>query len=183
MPKYARVDWDRIRSELLAGKGVAELAEKYGVVAQTISNKASKERWELGKTKAAILAEVAEGKAKEIEVVVEEIGARLKGASLRTRVRMAEQVEAVLEELEGVAGMNVLTKSRCLASLAQTAEKVHRWSGEATGEGMERLKTAAINMRLIKTSPEQLRSLAKAKRGVVAGEAGCVGGQSQEAAG
>src|SRR6266446_9647837 len=101
MPKYARVDWNRIRSDMLAGMTVAELSEMNGVAEQTIRNKACVEKWEVGQARAAILAEVAEGKAKEIELVVEEIGARLRGASLRTRVLMAEQVEAVIKGLEG----------------------------------------------------------------------------------
>jgi hypothetical protein len=73
----------------------------------------------------------------------------------------------VLEELEVAPGMNALTKSRCLSSLAQVAEKVHRWSSEQTSEEMTRLKTAAVNLELIRTSPEQLRLKAKEKRGVV----------------
>jgi hypothetical protein len=179
MPKYARVDWNRIRSDMLAGMTVAELSVMNGVAEQTIRNKACVEKWEVGQARAAILAEVAEGKAKEIEVAVEEIGVRLRGASMRTRVKMAEQVEAVIGELEGTPGMNALTKSRCLASLVAVAEKVHRWSSEPTSEEMLRLKTAAVNLELIRTSPEQLRLKAKAKRGVVEE----MGRGSQEASG
>jgi hypothetical protein len=170
MPKYARVDWNRIRSDLLAGMTVAELSEMNGVAEQTIRNKACVEKWEVGQARAAILAEVAEGKAKEIELVVEEIGARLRGASLRTRVRMAEQVEAVLEELEGASGLSALSKSRCLSSLAQVAEKVHRWSSEPTSKEMLRLKTAAVNLELIRTQPWQLRELALKRKAALAGE-------------
>src|SRR6266446_10153212 len=98
MPKYARVDWNRIRSDMLAGMTVAELSVMNGVAEQTIRNKACVEKWEVGQARAAILAEVAEGKAKEIELAIDQIGSRLRGSSLRARVKMGEQVEKVLEE-------------------------------------------------------------------------------------
>jgi hypothetical protein len=105
---------------------------------------------------------VAEGKAKEIEIAVEEIGSRLKGSSLRAKVKMAEQVEVVLKELEEAKGMKALARARVLGALAVVCERLHRWSSEPTGEELERMKNAAINISLIRTSPEQLRLKARA---------------------
>jgi len=85
----------------------------------------------------------------------------ISNVNLRTRVLMAEQVEAVIKELEGAPGMSALSKSRCLSGLAQVAEKVHRWSSEPTSEEMSRLKTAAVNLELIRTQPWQLRERAR----------------------
>jgi hypothetical protein len=70
--------------------------------------------------------------------------------------------------------MNALTKSRCLASLVAVAEKVHRWGSEPTSEELARLKTAAVNIALIRTSPQELRrhEIQKAEE---AGERGEVG--------
>jgi hypothetical protein len=163
MSGKARVDWNLVREELLSGMSVKAIGALYGMAEQTIRNKASVEGWEISESRAAILKEAAEGKAREIELALDEIGSRLKGASIRARVKMAEQVEKLLEELAESEGMGTLTKSRCLASLAQVAEKVHRWSGEPTATEMEGLKTAAVNLRLIRTSPEELRLMARRK--------------------
>jgi hypothetical protein len=38
---------------------------------------------------------------------------------------------------------------------------VHRWSSEPTSEEMSRLKTAAVNLELIRTQPWQLRERAR----------------------
>jgi hypothetical protein len=84
---------------------------------------------------------------------------------------MAEQVEKLLEELEGSEGMGAVMKSRVLSSLSTVAEKVHRWSSEPTAAEMEGMKSAMVNLRLIKTPPEELRLMAKAKKAQEAREA------------
>lgn len=163
MPARARVDWNRIREELLSGMSVKAIGALYGMAEQTIRNKASVEGWEISESRAAILKEAAEGKAREIELALDEIGSRLRGSSIRTRVKMAELTEKLLVEIEGSEEMGAVAKGRLLSSLAQVAERVHRWSGEPTGAEMEGMKSAMVNLRLIKTSPEQLRLAAKAK--------------------
>jgi hypothetical protein len=162
MSRKARVNWERIRLELLSGATAAAVGARYGIGAQTIRNKASRERWGVTETKVALLSELGREKAKEIELALDEIGARLKGSSLRARVKMAQQVEEVLTELEEDEGLGAVMKSRCLASLAQVCEKVHRWSSEPTAAEMEGMKTAAINLTLIRTTPAQLRERAHA---------------------
>ena len=163
MPARPRVDWEKIRQELMSGATAREVGERHGVRAQTVRSKASQEKWEVTEGKLAVLREHGEGKAREIELALDEIGSRLRGSSIRTRVKMAEQVEKLLEELEGSEGMGAVMKGRLLSSLAAVAEKVHRWSSEPTAQEMEGMKSAVINLRLIKTSPEQLRLAAKAK--------------------
>jgi hypothetical protein len=96
---------------------------------------------------------------------------------------MAEEVERVLRELRESEGIGALTKSRCLAALAQVCERVHGWSSEPSSQELGRLKSAAVNLTLIRTSPEELRLMAKRKRVVEEAEAGGVGGQSREASG
>jgi hypothetical protein len=167
MPARARVDWNRIREELLGGMSVKAVGALYGMREQTILNKSSVEGWQISESRAAILKEAAGEKAQEIELALDQIGSRLRGSSLRTRVRMAEQVEKLLEELEGSEGMGALTKSRVLSSLSAVAEKVHRWSSEPTAAEMEGLKTAAVNLALIRTSPEELRLMARQKAAAV----------------
>jgi hypothetical protein len=157
------VDWNRIRSGLVEGMSVKTLAALYGVVEQTIRNKASKEKWEVRESREELSKERWEGKAREIELAMDEIGSRLKGSSIRARVKMAELTEQLLKELEEAEGMGAVVKSRCLASLAQVAERVHRWSSEPTGQELEVMKGAMVNLRLIKTEPLQLRQMAKAK--------------------
>jgi hypothetical protein len=184
MGRHAKVNWHQVRSELLKGMTVGELSALYGIAEQTIWNRAHTEKWELGKAKAAILREVAEGKeGREIEVEVERLGGRMMASSLRSKVMMAEEVEWILRRLREAGGMNELTKSRCLAALAQVCEKVHRWSSEPSSEELSRLKTAAVNLTLIRTPPERLRQMAKAKSSVAQAEAGGIGGESREASG
>jgi hypothetical protein len=182
MPARARVNWNRIREELLGGMSVKALAALHGIAEQTIRNKASMEGWEVMETKAKLLRERWEGKAQEIELAVDQIGSRLKCSSLRTKTKMAEQVEQLLKELEEAEGVGAVMKSRCLASLAQVCEKVHRRSSEPTAAEMEGLKTAAVNLTLIRTRPEQLREMAREK-GIKAGKAVEVEGEGVEEAG
>lgn len=163
MPARARVDWNRIREELLSGMSVKAVGALYGMAEQTIRNKASVEGWEISENRAAILKEAAEGKATEIELALDQIGSRLRGSSIRTRVKMAQLTEQLLEEIEGSEELGAVMKGRLLSSLSVVAEKVHRWSGEPTAAELEGLKGAAINLRLIRTSPEQLRLAAKGK--------------------
>ena len=162
------MDWTRIRSGLVEGMSVKTLAALYGVVEQTIRNKASKEKWEVRESREELSKERWEGKAQEIELALDQIGSRLRGTSIRTRVKMAEQVEKLLEELEGSEEMGAVMKGRLLSSLAAVAEKVHRWSGEPTAKEMEGMKTAAINLTLIRTTPEQLRRMTQAKKAALA---------------
>src|SRR5271166_6562543 len=168
MPARPRVDWEKIRQELMSGATAREVGERHGVRAQTVRSKASAEKWEVTEGKLAVLREHGEGKAREIELALDEIGSRLRGSSIRTRVKMAEQVEKLLEELEGSEGMGAVMKGRLLSSLAAVAEKVHRWSGEPTAKEMEGMKTAAINLTLIRTTPEQLRRMTQAKKAALA---------------
>jgi hypothetical protein len=174
MSGRARIDWNCVRQELLAGKSVKALAARYGMAEQTIRNRASEERWEVRETRAELLKELSEGKVKQIELALDEIGARLKGSSLRTRVKMAQQAEQILAELEEDEGLGAVMKSRCLASLAQVCEKVHRWSSEPTAAELEGMKTAAVNLTLIRTTPAELRERAhaNAKKAREVGEAG-----------
>jgi hypothetical protein len=163
MPARPRVDWNRIRAELFKGRSVKAVSEQYGVTEQTIRNKGSKEKWELRKGKSEILRRVGEGEpVQEIEVEVEQLGVRMAGASLRSKVLMAEAAEGVLKRLREAEGINELTRSRCLVAMAQVCEKVHRWSSEPSSEELERMKSGAVNLRLIRTSPEELRRRARA---------------------
>lgn len=58
----ATVDWDKIKAEYLAGDATyAELAQKYGVSVSTLSKKATKDGWVLGRKK------VGERVAKKVE--------------------------------------------------------------------------------------------------------------------
>jgi hypothetical protein len=75
---------------------------------------------------------------------------------------MAEAAEGVLKRLREAEGINELTRSRCLVAMAQVCEKVHRWSSEPSSEELERMKSGAVNLRLIRTSPEELRRRARA---------------------
>lgn len=139
------------------------MSEQYGVTEQTIRNKGSKEKWELRKGKSEILRRVGEGEpVQEIEVAIEQLGVRMAGASLRSKVLMAEAAEGVLKRLREAEGINELTRSRCLVAMAQVCEKVHRWSSEPSSEELERMKSGAVNLRLIRTSPEELRRRARA---------------------
>jgi hypothetical protein len=163
MPARPRVDWNRIRAELFKGRSVKAVSEQYGVTEQTIRNKGSKEKWELRKGKSEILRRVGEGEpVQEIEVAIEQLGVRMAGASLRSKVLMAEAAEGVLKRLREAEGINELTRSRCLVAMAQVCEKVHRWSSEPSSEELERMKSGAVNLRLIRTSPEELRRRARA---------------------
>jgi hypothetical protein len=163
MPARPRVDWNRIRAELFKGRSVKAVSEQYGVTEQTIRNKGSKEKWELRKGKSEILRRVGEGEpVQEIEVAIEQLGVRMAGASLRSKVLMAEAAEGVLKRLREAEGINELTRSRCLVAMAQVCEKVHRWSSEQSSEELERMKSGAVNLRLIRTSPEELRRRARA---------------------
>src|ERR1700730_17280180 len=104
MPARARVDWNQIREELLSGMSVKAVGALYGMSEQTIRNKSSKEGWEISESRAVILKEATEGKAKEIELALDEIGGRLRGSSLRAKVKMSGQGEKVLKELEEPEG-------------------------------------------------------------------------------
>jgi hypothetical protein len=171
MPARARVDWEKIRQELLSGWTAREVGARHGVSGQTIRDKASQEKWRVTESKLAVLREHGEEKAQEIELAVDAIGSRLRGSSIRTRVKMAEQVEKLLGEIEGSEEMGAVMKGRLLSSLAVVAEKVHRWSSEPTAAEMEGMKTAAINLTLIRTTPEQLRRMTQAKKAQEAREA------------
>jgi hypothetical protein len=185
MSGKARVDWNRIREELLLGATARAISERYGIGAQTIRNKASREKWEVTGTKAAMVAQATSSeKVASIELALDEIGSRLRGSSIRARVKMAEAVEGLLKELEEDGEMGTLTKSRVLGALAGVAEKVHRWSSEPSAAELEGLKSAAVNLALIRTTPEQLRLAAKAK-GLAGGREpkGRVEGKGVEASG
>jgi hypothetical protein len=181
MRDRSKVNWEAIRGEVLKGGTVAAVAAKHGTTHGRVAMRAQREGWDIQGARRVMLQAAVEGK--EVEVEVEALGARIRGSSFRSKVAMAEEVERVLRELRETAGMGALARSRCLASLVGVCEKLYRWDEEPTLEELGRMKNAAVNIRLIRTTPEQLRLMAKRKGGVVEGEAGGMGRQSQEASG
>jgi hypothetical protein len=175
-----KLDWERIRLEVLGGETIANVAARHGTKEGRVAMRASREGWDVNGSRRKILEVANEGKVSEIEVEIQSFWRRLRGSSMRCRAELSEQVEETLRELRNVPAV---VRSRCLTSLASVCEKLYRWGEEPTPEELGRMKNAAVNIRLIRTSPEQLRLMAKTKRGVEEPGGGGVGRQSQGASG
>jgi hypothetical protein len=158
--------WGRIREKISRGALIKEAAEEYGVSVASITMRASREGWQIqqmrDRQKGKHLA-LGEEVAREIELELDGLGARLRGANLRSKLEIAGLTERLLKELkEAGAEMGLMTRSRCLAHVASVCEKLYRWREEPLPEDPKIVP--AINLRLIRTTPEQLRQAMLAKK-------------------
>jgi phosphoglycolate phosphatase-like HAD superfamily hydrolase len=157
------IDWESIKAAVVAGESFRAVAQRYGLKVSRISMRSTRGKWkrelnEEDKQMALRREEVA----REIELELDEIGGRLRRSGLRSKTAIAEQIEKLLKELkEAGSELGLMTRSRCLANVASVCEKLHRWREEPVAEDPRTVPM--VNLRLIRTSPQELRALARLK--------------------
>ncbi len=205
--KHAAETWEKVRAAVMGGMGMKEAGELYGVGSSAVFMHAKRQGWRVKEVRKAGRGTRNVELIKRIRVKAEEVAeslAREKSEvqkhretmlvlSMASRRSLAEAIRKAMQHLSGLSEEQLLKEHRALASFANAAEALFGWRALAVVEGEAAVRevraqngerdTRAINVPLIRTSPEQLRLMARAKGGVVAGEAGGIGRQSQEAPG
>jgi hypothetical protein len=167
VPKYTPAVWEKVREDIRRGQSIPSVAKKYGMPHTTIYSRAQREKWgiselrciergrgRLGKAPERRLVQaLANVQVKEIEVELADNGERLRKCGLRTRVTIAELVEAGLEGLKSARGLSIVGYSRALAAFAAVGRIIHGWDREPVPEPW-----GAINLPLMRMTPEQMRN-------------------------
>jgi hypothetical protein len=166
-PKYTAQQWRSVKADIFEkGMPVEAAAKKHGMVPRGVQARATREGWAISEHRALErsraklgLAEplrleraLALGQVKEVELELAEHGERLRKCGVRTRLRIAELVEAGLEGLKGARGVSIVAYSRALAALAAVGKIIHGWDREPVPEPM-----GAINLPLMRMTPALLR--------------------------
>jgi len=168
------INWDEVYACLLRGEEMRSVAERLGVSESAVGMHAKRHGWMISAARKEVLAKNA------VIGVVEELSEKIKSSSERCKVAMCEQLEQIMRELVETE-MSTLLRARVLAAVMPVAKALFLWG--LAEDGHARNPSGAINIALIRTSPEQLRLMAKRKGDVVEGEAGVIGRQSRDASG
>ena len=126
--------WSKIRNDWSAGVPIKVIADAYGIKAQTIYNKKSKEQWDLPLTRAEASIKKAQDQAEsrvldyitETERSMKDILGRHK----RVSERIAALLEGVVGQIEGMeeSPQKVLHALKTASDVASTLQKNERRS-------------------------------------------------------
>jgi hypothetical protein len=117
-------------------------------------------RRRLKKEEQRLNEQLAITKSQDIEVLARK---SLVADSARTKLAVSRQVGKILNGLEEDATMSLREKARTLNARGPIIKLLHRWDAEPDLDDMQRAR-GAINLPLIHTTPEQLRSLSEGRK-------------------
>jgi hypothetical protein len=185
-------EWQAVRSLVEGEMTLKATAKKTGISYGAIQRRASYECWGLQHSKgrpklfsedriraleanldeeeAIVRAEVALGKAEDVELLARK---SLIQHSARAKVMISRRVTEILSRLEDPS-VPVRSAAQALGALAPVIKLIYHWQDEPSQAELSRMKTGMINLDLIHTSPDQLKQLAE-KRGLLSksGQAAC----------
>jgi hypothetical protein len=178
-----RLNWVQIRREILEGRTMVEVALRHGTNRARIAKRASREKWNIaaarGIEKCKGLASPGEEMARELvgmeteqKSLVREHRETMLAISMSSRRSLAEAIRKAMNYLSGLPEAELAKQHRALASLTNSAEALFGWRALAVVEGEAAARevrlangerdTRAINLELLRCSPEELRRRARA---------------------
>jgi hypothetical protein len=173
--KAKRLDWEQIKREVLGGETLAEVAARHETNVNRIAKMASREKWNIAGVRRAAAVAVSAGIALAVGKVrreVQEHRETMLVLSMESRRSLAEAIRKGLGYLSGLTEEELLKRHRAVASFSNAAEALFGWRALAVVEGEAAARevrmangerdTRAINLELLRCSPEELRRRARA---------------------
>jgi hypothetical protein len=167
-----KIDWECIKAAIVGGEPFRAVAERHGIKASRISMRSTREGWRIGEMRgiagvpATVPGQEEWRKSAALVEVREEVGkhrASQFSASLAAKGSSARILERVLRYAESLPVEEILKKHQAIGGLIRAAGMLFRWQAEEPPTTEGRLNVAAVNLELIRTSPEQLRRMKEAR--------------------
>lgn len=171
------IDWGAIKAAIVGGEPFRAVARRYGLSASTISMRSTRQKWKIREMRA-----MAEGPAEvemgvveapeewrreaammEVRAEVAEHRASQFSASLAVKGSSARVLKRIMGYVETLSVEEILAQHRAIVDLIKAAGGLFRWQAEEPATTDGRLIAPVVNLALIRTSPEQLRAMAKAR--------------------
>lgn len=169
-----KIDWEAIKAAVIGGEPFRSVAARYQLKVSRISMRASREGWRVRKLRTEVneaalaVAEAPEEWRREAALIearaeVAEHRARQFNASLAVKGSSARVLKRMLQYVETLSAEEILQEYRAVTALIKAAGGLFRWQAEDPPTTDGRLISPAINVALIRTTPEQLREIKKAR--------------------
>jgi hypothetical protein len=172
-----RQRWSKVKEVVLAGMTMKEASEAFNVKVSTVCMRAKREGWGVKELRAGrndVLVATIEAKAAEISPGVTEHRVNMLATSMASRRALATAIQKGMAHLSKLPEAELVKQHKALASFSAAAEALFGWKALAIVEGEAAVKTVreesgqrdtrAVNLELIRTTPEQLRRMALAKK-------------------
>jgi hypothetical protein len=154
-----------------------EASEAFNVNVSTVCMRAKREGWGVKELRAGrndVLIATIEAKAAEVNSGVTEHRVNMLATSMASRRALATAIQKGMAHLSKLPEAELVKQHKALASFSAAAEALFGWKALAIVEGEAAVKTVreesgqrdtrAINLELIRTTPEQLRQAMLAKK-------------------